>query len=473
MKDNLRIFSPEELEIRNIGLVDVTNILESLEIEYFLTDGTLLGAVREGDFIPWDWDVEITVLSESIYPKTAELIEKAKNNGFYVSSIDQSFSNFKLNLNKLDNKYSLNGLCLNGNFRTRQAYSYPKEFFLQNSEIEFRGKKYPTVTNINEYLIYQYGDWKTPSKSPLDKKTYLTKSVRRDSGIASRVKIKVTGLLLLIRATFSKILKNYGYFQREREINFTDMYLHALEEGTNIIEIGSSDCSEIISVRKHVNCPKNLKINIIEPSQENILNCKKAIRRSLKQYDDINFVKGAVDESDGHKEFYLSTARPNLNSFSKLPIHDRSEGVKTFTLKTFYEDHNLNSPLFIKMDIEGHEVKILDASIEFLKFMNNVYILLEIHPIAYTPDNSFYQTLINLFQIGFDVSLVESAGVPIPKTFKENNYTPFKVQNNRGLYNKVSKEFLLQNATKNIQDYLEDSSLSLKQVRSILLHKEI
>ena len=91
---------------------------------------------------------------------------------------------------------------------------------------------------------------------PLDKKTYLTKSVRRDSGIASRVKIKVTGLLLFIRATFSKILKNYGYFQTERELNFTDMYLHALEEGTNIIEIGSSDCSEIISVRKHVNCPK-------------------------------------------------------------------------------------------------------------------------------------------------------------------------------------------------------------------------
>ena len=82
MKDNLRIFSPEELEIRNIGLIDVTNILESLEIEYFLTDGTLLGAVREGDFIPWDWDVEITVLSESIYPKTAELIEKAKIMGF-------------------------------------------------------------------------------------------------------------------------------------------------------------------------------------------------------------------------------------------------------------------------------------------------------------------------------------------------------------------------------------------------------
>ena len=120
-----------------------------------------------------------------------------------------------------------------------EAYSYPKEFFLQNSEIEFRGKKYPTVTNINEYLIYQYGDWKT-QVNPLDK-TYLTKSVRRDSGVASRVKIKITGLLLFIRA-IAKILKNYGYFQTERELNFTDMYLHALEEGTNIIEIGSSDC---------------------------------------------------------------------------------------------------------------------------------------------------------------------------------------------------------------------------------------
>ena len=472
MKDNLRIFSPKELEIRNIGLVEITNILESLEIEYFLTDGTLLGAVREGDFIPWDWDVEITVLSESIYPKTAELIEKAKNTGFYVSSIDQSFNNFKLNFNKLDNKYSLNGLWLDGDFRTRKAYSYPKEFFLKNTEIEFRGKKYPTVSNIHNYLVYQYGDWETPSKSPLDKKKYLTKSVRRDSGTFSRIKINIMRFCLLIRSALSKALKNYGFIRNERELNFTYMYLYALEAGTNIIEIGSSDCSEIISVKSDKNCPQDIKVNIIEPSEENIIYCKRAIKRKLKDHKDIKFVKGAIDELDGHKDFYLSTTRPNLNSFSKLPIHDTSERVETFSLETFCVNNNITSPVLIKMDIEGHEVKILDSSIEFLKNLKNTYILLEIHPITYTPNNSFHNTLTNLFDIGFDTCLVESAGQPVPINFKKSGYTPFKIQNNRGLYKGLSKDFLLYNATENIQDYLEDSSLSLKQIRSILLYKE-
>ncbi len=472
MTKKITIFSSEELQIRNNGLIEITNILENLNIKYYLTDGTLLGAVREKDFIPWDWDVEITVLSESIFPKTAELIESAKQNGFKISSVDQSITNFKLNLLKNKNKYSLNGLFLEGEYRIRNAYIYPKRFFTIENKINFRGKEYPTVSNIEEYLIYQYGDWKTPSKSPFDKKSYLTKSVRRDSDILSKIKYVIEKLKFLTRNKLSQILKRYGIDRSERELNFSFMYLSALKEGSSVLEVGSSDCSEIISVMSNINCPENINISIIEPSESNINNCKIATKRNLSDTSKIRFVNGCISDSNDEQEFYISQSRPNLNSLIKNPIHDSSIKIRSYTLESFCKENGLSSPLLVKMDTEGYEVKILNSSIKFLKELEEVFLLLEIHPLMYSPENSFYETLSSLFELKFEPLYVESAGKPIPNEFRKEGYKPFKVQNNRGLYKNISRNFLLSFATKNTQDYIDESNLSLKQIRSILLHKK-
>ena len=42
-------------------LKDVTDVLEVNSMEYFISFGTLLGAVRHGGLIPWDTDVDILV----------------------------------------------------------------------------------------------------------------------------------------------------------------------------------------------------------------------------------------------------------------------------------------------------------------------------------------------------------------------------------------------------------------------------
>ena len=42
-------------------LKDVVHVLEENNIEYFISFGTLLGAVRHGGLIPWDTDVDILV----------------------------------------------------------------------------------------------------------------------------------------------------------------------------------------------------------------------------------------------------------------------------------------------------------------------------------------------------------------------------------------------------------------------------
>ena len=128
------------------------------------------------------------------------------------------------------------------------------------------------------------------------------------------------------------------------------------------------------------------------------------------------------------------------------------------------------------MDVEGQDVDILSSSIEFFKELNDVSILFEIHPNSYSKFNSLYKVLSKLFETGFKPILIESAGVPRPKKFIEYGYEPFEINNNRGLYKNISKDFVLDVVTKNIQQELDSFGgikkvLSLKQARSILIQK--
>ena len=59
---------PTEKQLRKLQMIEL-ELLEEVDricrkhgIQYYITDGTLLGAVRHGGFIPWDDDADVTML---------------------------------------------------------------------------------------------------------------------------------------------------------------------------------------------------------------------------------------------------------------------------------------------------------------------------------------------------------------------------------------------------------------------------
>ena len=62
---------------------EVSDIFDKNNITYFLAFGTLIGAARHGDFIPWDDDLDICIMKDD-YDKALQLLEKYLSDDFAV-----------------------------------------------------------------------------------------------------------------------------------------------------------------------------------------------------------------------------------------------------------------------------------------------------------------------------------------------------------------------------------------------------
>jgi len=152
-------------------LFDMADVLEEIGLQFFLSDGTCLGAYREKDFIEYDDDVDLKAKAEDFVPKYPLLVEKIKEKGYGIWKGKFPFRRVsRMSVRKESFHVDICGLYLIGNERwlpgKKHSFVWPARLFDNPEQIDFLGRRFNIPTPVTEYLALTYeSDYMTPKSA--------------------------------------------------------------------------------------------------------------------------------------------------------------------------------------------------------------------------------------------------------------------------------------------------------------------
>ena len=163
----------------------VCRILDENKIPYILEGGTLLGIIRENRLLPWDNDLDLTIIEEDM-DKVLNLKSQLWWAGYKIRSRKSKtdmphFSTGSVRLLKIKTKYLFfaSGIGLMDIFvkkKIGEKYywvvgkkdhvlkSVPSHFYENFTRYNFNGYDYSIPADYEDYLTYRYGDWRETVK---------------------------------------------------------------------------------------------------------------------------------------------------------------------------------------------------------------------------------------------------------------------------------------------------------------------
>lgn len=153
-------------------LKDVASVLEKEQLEYFISFGTLLGAVRHGGLIPWDTDIDI-VIAEKDKNRIFQALQKELGNTYAIREDQAKIvgSLIRVNYSQVNTLhvdiftyvekeedtivFEHNFHFLKSDIFPLQKIKYYGSYFFAPKDI----KKQLTTFYGNDYMEYAYKQW--------------------------------------------------------------------------------------------------------------------------------------------------------------------------------------------------------------------------------------------------------------------------------------------------------------------------
>ena len=200
-----------------------------------------------------------------------------------------------------------------------------------------------------------------------------------------------------------------------------------IKEGMKVFDIGANIGYYTIMISKLVG--QRGRILAIEPSAENIELCKQNIALNNLDQNKIKILNAAVSDSVRIKQFFISE-QSNLHSFHRESSASRFftgeiRKIKTHTISSLSK--KFFKPDLIRMDVEGHELEIINGLIlDIKKSFVKPLICFEPHTASYTENHNFQPILKELFKYGYKTLYLSSnAKLGTSKIIKLTKQNPF------------------------------------------------
>lgn len=160
------IRTEEELNLQLKHLIEIKKVHEKYNIRMFLAAGTMLGAVRNNDFIPWDWNVSVGSFHEEFYPHFENICSDFENLGYRIQKRAKK-GHVAVNIFKDGIKFVIEALKLSddGKYRTLPMHKFPVNFYDGFKSVKLRGENFLILKNAEKFIEWYYGDdWQTPKR---------------------------------------------------------------------------------------------------------------------------------------------------------------------------------------------------------------------------------------------------------------------------------------------------------------------
>lgn len=225
----------------------------------------------------------------------------------------------------------------------------------------------------------------------------------------------------------SEELAIYGVHEKKA----TEVYRNLLKENSIVLEVGANlGYYAIIAARK------NCTVISIEPDYDNY----EVLCKNMEKYPGTTH-NIAISNFEGLAPF----TRMSFCNSGHIKRDYESQRYKDWVSNWYVDDitvlvtkldtfiYNFPAPNVIRMDVEGHEVEVIEGGKEVLKLMpKGSLIFMEVHPIVRNPIdyNEMFHTL---FDCGFSIinsqyqKVSKKNGTTIPEDVYDTNISSFHI----------------------------------------------